>query len=141
MKSYPDNVFEKLVLLVRNDEDLDREWLLNNRCRELVEFLDAIDGIEKSFQWLLDNNYRQLAATVDAMNGNSKAKVFLLQSGNRELAAFVDACTGNQNAVSWLVTYGHKGWVLVAREFFEKDKKKNKGGFWGLFNLGNPYSS
>ncbi|MBL0104680.1 MAG: hypothetical protein IPP51_13495 [Bacteroidetes bacterium] len=140
MKSYSDAQFEHFILLIRKDDDMDREWLLNNSCRELVEFFDAIDGMENAFRWLLENNYRQLAATVDAINGNAKAKVFLLQSGNRELAAFVEATTGSQNAVSWLLKFNHKGWVLAAKEFYDKQHKKEKRGFLGLFDFGNPYA-
>ena len=140
MKSYDKETFEHLVLLVRKDDKSDREWLLNNNCRELVEFFDAIEGMENSFKWLLDNNYRQLAATVDGYNGNDKAKLFLVKSGNRELAAFIDACDGSKSAIAYLMKQERRGWLLVAKEFFDKEEKKEKKGLWGmLFNLGNPF--
>jgi hypothetical protein len=140
MKSYDKEVYEKLILLIRNEDKQASEWLVTNGYQELKEFWDAYEGVEKSFKWLLENNYKQLAAAVDALNGNDKAKVFLLASGNRELAAFVEATSGSQNAVSWLLKYGHHGWVLVAREFFEKNKKKEKGFFSNFLNFGNPFS-
>ena len=140
MKSYSNETFEHLVLLVRKDEDIDREWLLNNDHRELVEFWDAIDGMEKSFKWLLDNNFKQLAATVDAYNGNDGAKLFLIKSGNRELGAFISACDGSQSAIAYLSKTNNKGWLLLAKEIFDKEAKKEKKGIWGtLFNLGNPF--
>lgn len=140
MKTYTKETFEHLVLLVRKDEEVDREWLLSNSCRELVEFFDAIEGMENSFKWLLENNYRQLAATVDGFNGNDKAKLFLVKSGNRELAAFIDACDGSKTAIAFLLKHDYKGWVMVAKEFFDKEEKKEKRGIWGmLFNLGNPF--
>ena len=140
MKNYSHETFEHLVLLVRKDDEIDRNWLLNNNNRELVEFCDAIDGMENSFKWLLDNNFRQLAATVDAYNGSDKAKLFLIKSGNRELAAFIDACDGSKTAISFLSKYDHKGWLLLAKEIFDKEDKKEKKGIWGmLFNLGNPF--
>jgi hypothetical protein len=138
MKSYENKAFEKLIILVRNENKDARAWLVENDYRELAEFWDALDGIEPAFKWLLNNNYRQLAATVDAMNGDDKAKVFLLKTGNRELAAFVEASEGSQNAVSWLLRGGHHGWVLLAKELFDRDKKKEKS-FWSLFNFGNPF--
>ena len=140
MKNYSHETFEHLVLLVRKDDDMDREWLLNNDHRELVEFWDAIDGMENSFKWLMKNDFRQLAATVDAYNGNDKAKLFLIKSGNRELAAFISACDGNQSAIAYLSKTDHKGWLLLAKEIFDKEAKKEKKGIWStLFNLGNPF--
>lgn len=140
MKNYSHETFEHLVLLVRKDDDMDREWLLNNDHRELVEFWDAIDGMENSFKWLLKNDFRQLAATVDAYNGNDKAKLVLIKSGNRELAAFIDACDGSKTAIAFLAKYDHKGWLLLAKEIFDREQKKEKKGIWGmLFNLGNPF--
>jgi hypothetical protein len=139
MKKYDNEVYEKLILYVRNDDKECEKWLDENDCRELREFWDACEGVEKSFKWLLDNGYRQLAAVVDALNGNDKAKVFLLSRGNRELAAFVEATTGNQKAVSWLLKGNYQGWVLVAKEIYQRNKKKDKS-FWSIFNLGNPFS-
>jgi hypothetical protein len=139
MKSYDKDVFEKLILYIRNDDKEMAEWLDTNGSRELHEFWDACEGVEKSFQWLMENDYKQLAATVDALDGNDQAKVFLLSSGNRELAAFVDASTGSKNAVSWLLKYDHKGWVMVAKEIFDIEKKKDKNIFWSFFNFGNPF--
>lgn len=140
MKNYDNEVFGKLILLVRNEDEECRKWLLENDHRELVEWWDAVEGMEKSFKWLLENNYRQLAASVDALEGNDKAKVFLLASGNRELAAFVEACSGSQKALQWLIGYKYNGWALLAKEIVEKEKKKDKGFLGGLFNLGNPYA-
>jgi hypothetical protein len=139
MKNYDKEVFEKLILFVRNEDKQAEQWLSDNGYRELKEFWDAYEGMEQSFRWLLDNGYRQLAATVDALNENDKAKVFLLSSGNRELAAFVEASTGSQKAISWLLKYNYPGWVMVAREIFEKEKKKERSFFWSFLNFGNPF--
>ena len=139
MKKYDREVFEKLARVIRSDDSESEKWLVDNDCRELKEFWDACEGVEKSFRWLLDNNYRQLAATVDALNGNDQAKAFLLQSGNRELAAFVEACGGSQQAVNWLIKGGYPGWIIAAKEVHLKQKKKEKS-FWSIFNLGNPFS-
>jgi hypothetical protein len=139
MKSYDKEVFEKLILLVRNNDKEAEKWLIDSNYRELKEFWDACEGVEKSFKWLFDNGYKQLAATVDALNDNDKAKVFLLSSGNGELAAFVEATTGSQKAISWLLKNNYPGWVMVAKEFFEIDKKKNNNFFRSLFNFGNPF--
>lgn len=139
MKGYDKEVYEKLILLVRNDDKEAEQWLMDNGYRELKEFWDACEGVEKSFKWLMENDYKQLAATVDALDGNDKAKVFLLTSGNRELAAFVEAAAGSQKAISFLLRFNHHGWVMVAKEFFEFDKKKNKNFFWSLLNFGNPF--
>jgi hypothetical protein len=139
MKSYDKEVFEKLILFVRNEDAEAENWLMDNGYRELKEFWDACEGVEKSFKWLFDSGYKQLAATVDALEGNDKAKVFLLSSGNRELAAFVEACSGSQKAVSWLLQYHHQGWVMVAKEIFDKEKKKSKNFFLNFLNFGNPF--
>ncbi len=140
MKAYSKEVFEHLILIVRKDEDVDRVWLKENGAGELVEFLEALSGVERSFKWLLENNYRQLAATVDAFNGNDNAKLFLIKSNNRELAAFVDACSKKKSAIAYLLKFGHQGWLLLAKEIFDKEEKKEKKGFWGAFNFGNPFS-
>lgn len=140
MKNYDNEIFEKLILLVRNEDKECRKWLLDNGHRELVEWWDAVEGMEPAFQWLLKNNYPQLAATIDAMEGNDKAKVFLLASGNKELAAFSEACLGSSKALQWLISYKFKGWALLAKEISEKDKKKDKGFLGGLLNFGNPYA-
>ena len=140
MRTYDNEVFEKLILLVRNEDEEAGNWLVEYGFRELKEFWDACDGMERSFKWLLENNFRPLAATVDALNGNDKAKVFLLSTNNGELAAFVEASKGSQKAISWLLKYNHQGWVMVAKEFFEIEKKKDKGGFFGaILNFGNPF--
>lgn len=139
MKKYDKEVFEKMIMLVRKEDPEAAQWLIDNQYRELKEFWDACEGMEKSFKWLFDNGWKQLAAAVDALDGNQKAKVFLLSSGNRELAAFVEATTGNQKAITWLLKNEHHGWVLLAKEFFDFDKKKDKGFFWNLLNIGNPF--
>ncbi len=138
MKKYDKEDFEKLILVIRNNDTESEKWLDENGVRELHEFWDAYEDVEKSFKWLMDNGYRQLAATVDALNGNDQAKVFLLSSGNRELAAFVEACSGSQQAVSWLLKGGYGGWVMVAKEIYLRNQKKEKS-FWSIFNLGNPF--
>ena len=140
MKKYEDIVFEKMIHLVRNDNAEARTWLIDNDCEELVQWWDAVERVEKSFQWLIDHKYLQLAAIVDAYDENDKAKVFLLASGNRELAAFVEASLGSKKAMMWLIKYHHNGWALLAKEIYEKDKKKDSGGFFGaFFSLGNPF--
>lgn len=139
MKSYPIEVFERLVLCARENDELAQQWLVDNGYPELSEFWDAFVGVEKSFQWLMQNGYKQLAATVDAMSGDDKAKVFLITSGNRELAAFAEACDGKANAVNWLIQFGHKGWILLAREIQLREKKGEKNFFWNLLNFGNPF--
>ncbi len=139
MKGYDKEVFEKFILFVRNEDKEAENWLMENDCRELKEFWDACEGIEPSFKWLFENGFKQLAATVDALDGNDKAKVFLLSSGNRELAAFVEATKGSQKAISWLLKYNHHGWVMVAKEIFEKEKKKERNFFWSFLNFGNPF--
>lgn len=139
MKTYDKEVFEKLILLIRKDDKEAEQWLMDNGHQELKEFWDAIEGVEKSFKWLMDNGYKQLAATVDAFDDNDQAKVFLLSSGNRELVAFVEATRGSQKAISWLLKYQHQGWVMVAKEIFDIDKKKDKGFFWTFLNFGNPF--
>jgi len=140
MKNYSDEVFGRMVMIVRKDNDLDREWMINNGHRELLEFWDAIENMEGSFKWLLENNFKQLAAAVDAIHGDDKAKLFLMKCGERDLAAFVDACSGSKTAISFLLKQDQKGWLLVAKEIYDKDAKAEKGGIWGmLFNLGNPF--
>lgn len=140
MISYPTAAWEQLLVLVR-DEDADaREWLHEQGYRELAEFWDAIEGVERSFKWLMENGFLHFAATVDALNENDHAKVWLLQNGYRELAAFVDACADKKSAVMFLIKAGQKGLVLVAREITLKEKKKQKNFLWGFLNLGNPFS-
>jgi hypothetical protein len=139
MKGYDKEVFEKLILLIRNKDKEAEQWLIDEGYQELREFWDACEGMEKSFRWLLDNNYQQLAATVDALNGNDPAKAYLLKSGNRELAAFVEATTGSQKAISWLLQFKHHGWVMVAKEFFDIEKKNEKSFIWNFLNFGNPF--
>ncbi len=139
MKTYDKEVFEKLIRFIRKDDPDSAEWLMENGYRELKEFWDACEGVEKSFKWLMENGYKQLAATVDAIDGNDQAKVFLLSSGNRELAAFVDAAKGSQKAISWLLKFSHHGWVMVAKEIFDIDNKKEKSLFWSFLNFGNPF--
>ncbi|MCC7232254.1 MAG: hypothetical protein IT242_04875 [Bacteroidia bacterium] len=139
MNNYEKDEFEHLILLIRTGKKEHREWLLENNCRELVEFWDACEGDEPAFKWLLENHHRPLAAAVDAMFANDKAKAWLLTSGNRELAAFVDACDGAATAVTWLMKTGNKGWVMVAKEIHEKDKKKNGSFIWTFLNFGNPF--
>lgn len=139
MKAYPIEVFEHLALCARNNDEVAQQWLVENGYQEMSEFWDAFEGVEKSFKWLMENNYKPLAATVDAMAGDDKAKVFLITSGNRELAAFADACENKAAAVNWLIQFGHKGWILLAREISAREKKSEKGFFWNLLNFGNPF--
>ena len=139
MKEYTKEAFEKLILYIRNDDERSGQWLLDNDYRELKEFWDACEGVEASFKWLMENDCKPLAATVDALNENDQAKVFLISSGHRELAAFVDATDGSKSAIGWLLKYKHPGWVMVAKEFFEKNKKKEKNFLWGFLNFGNPF--
>jgi len=139
MKRYEKDTIDKLCQVIRSNDKDSEKWLVDNGFQELKEFWDAVEGVESSFRWLLDNHYRQLAATGDALNGNDQAKVFLLSSGNRELAAFVEASDGSQQAVSWLLKYNHPGWVRVAKEIYEREKKRKKNPFWNFLNFGNPF--
>lgn len=139
LKKYPGEAFEKLLCVIRDNDDEAQHWLIENGYPELSHFVDAVEGIEKSFKWLLENQQRPLAAVVDGLNGKEQAKAWLLQSGYPSLAAFIDACSGSAQAVQFLVKAGEKGWILVAREYHEQSKKKEKNFFWNLLNFGNPF--
>ena len=86
MKEYDNMALLKLCSLMREEPGA-QEWLIENNCRELYEFWEAYQQVEKSFKWLLENNHRELAALVDAFHGNDTAKVFLVKSGRRDLVA------------------------------------------------------
>ena len=139
MKKYDTVALLKLCALIKEEPGA-REWLLENNCRELYEFWEAYEHIEKSFKWLLENKHPELAAMVDALHGSDNAKAFLVKSGQHELAAFIDATDGNKAAVTWLLKSGHKNWLAVAREIYVYNKKKEKKGFWKIFDFGNPFS-
>ncbi len=139
MKEYSPEVYTALVRLIRDEDEESRKWLLENNCREWVEFCDANDGVEKSFKWLMEHGHRELAAVIDALSGTDSAKIFLLKSGQRELAAFVDACKGNKTAVAWLIRFQEKGLLQLAHEVYMHNKKEAKSGFWGFLNFGNPF--
>jgi len=139
LKPYDNITLLKLCAAIRGEGGA-QEWLVNNGHRELSEFWDAFERVEKSFKWLLENNHRELAALVDGLQGQDNAKVFLIKSNHRELAALIDASDGNKTAVVWLLQSGNKGWLAVAREIYLYNKKKKKKGFWNLFDFGNPYS-
>ncbi|MCX6291240.1 MAG: hypothetical protein NT126_05700 [Bacteroidetes bacterium] len=139
MRKYDITSLLKLCALIKQEEGA-KEWLAGNGCRELYEFWEAFENVEKSFRWLLENNHRELAALVDAFHGNDNAKLFLIKSGHRELAALIDASEGNKTAVEWLMKSGNKEWLPVAREIYLWNKKNAKKGFWSFFDFGNPYS-
>jgi len=139
MKDYPFDALKKLSAAIREEKGA-QQWLVDNGYHELSEFWDAYLGIEKSFQWLKNNGYLYFAALIDAMNGVSRAKAWLVQNGYRSLAAFADAAEGNKSAVVFLLNTPEKMWLDVAKAIHEYHKKKEKKGFWGIFNLGNPYS-
>ena len=139
MKQYDTEELRMLEGAIRDEEGA-QKWLMENGFRELAEFWEAYGDVEKSFQWLKNNGYVHFAALVNAMSGNEKAKVWLIRHGFATLAAFSDAAEGNQSAVSLLLKTDEKGWVGVAKAIFEYNKKKEKKGFWNIFNFGNPYS-
>lgn len=139
MKKYSNEMFEHLVMLIRSNSDSERDWLRQNGAEELACFWDAVCDDEVSFKWLMKNNFTALAAVVDGLAENQKAKLFLLKAGHRELAAFVEACFGTQKAISFLLQNNYNGWLLVAKEIYNLDQKKEKSSFWGLFHLGNPF--
>ena len=139
MKKYEPDVIMKLCAAMR-EEDGAQQWLVDNGYRELSEFWDAYEKMERSFKWLLDNNHRELAALIDGLQGEEHAKVWLMKNGHPELAAVIDASDGNKTAVLWLSKSVHKAWLAVAKEIYLINKKKEKKGFLGLFDFGNPYS-
>jgi len=138
MKKYDTVSLLKLCALIKEEAGA-KEWLIENNCRELYEFREAYENVEKSFKWLLENNHRELAALVDALHGNDTAKLFLVKSGLPDLAAFIDAADGNKAAVAFLVKSGNTGWLAVAREMHAWNKKHEKKGFWKIFDFGNPF--
>jgi hypothetical protein len=138
MRTYEIAPLLKLCALIRDEKNA-REWLMENGYRELAEFWDAYENVEKSFQWLMQNNHRELAALVDAFHGEDHAKVWLLKNGYRELGALLDASEGNKVAVLFLLKSGNKGWLAVARELYVWNKKNQKKGFWSIFDFGNPF--
>jgi len=138
MKDYENSALLKLCALIREEEGA-RQWLIDNGYRELAEFWEANERVEKSFRWLLENNHRELAALVDALHSEEKAKMFLVKAGHPELAAVVDAADGNKTAVVFLLKSGNKGWLAVAREIYLWEQKSKKKGIWNIFDFGNPF--
>jgi hypothetical protein len=139
VREYDMQEIQMLCKTIRGEEGAS-EWLTNNGFKELSEFWSAYEDVEVSFQWLKENGYLHFAALVDAMSGNETAKAWLIKNKFVALGILVDAAAGNKSAVEWLLKAGEKGWVLVAKEIFEYEQKKNKKGkFWNIFNLGNPY--
>ena len=138
MKKYELPVLLKLCATIREDATA-RQWLMENEFRELIEFWDASEHVEKSYKWLLENNHRELAALADGLHGDDKAKVFLIRSGHQELAVFIDAAEGNKTAIDWLIKFNHKHWLAVAIEIYQWNKKNEPKGFWSIFNIGNPF--
>ena len=139
MKEYSSEALKKLCGTIQGEKG-SQQWLVENGYRELSEFWDAYEDMEKSFQWLKNNGFIHFAATVDAMSGNDTAKVWLIQNGYRMLAALSDASEGNKTAVMWMLKFNHKGWLEVAKAIYDYNKKKKKKGFWSFLNFGNPYS-
>ena len=139
MKKYDSAALLRLCVYIQGEE-VAGQWLKDNGHRELYEFWEAYEKVEKSFRWLLENNHKELAALVDGLHGDDRAKLFLLKGGHRELAALIDASSGSKPAVEWLIRFGHKGWLAVAREIFVWNKKHEKKGFWKIFDFGNPFS-
>ncbi len=139
MKYYPEEAYDKLILLIKDEDKESRQWLISHDMREWVEFWDAYEGIEKSFKWLMENGFRHLAATIDSASGQETAKVWLLRSGHRELAAFTDAISGNKTAISWLIRLNQKGLIRLAHELYLHKKKNEKKGIWSFLNFGNPF--
>ena len=137
MDSYPDTAIEKWCDYISGNDDAGK-WLIENNFRELAEFWDAYENIEKSFQWLKNNGFVHFAACIDAMNNNSKAKLWLLQYGYTDLAAFCDASEGNQKAVSMLLQDEKYQLIKVARTIHNTERKKKKT-FWRIFDFGNPF--
>ena len=139
MKDYPISVLQKLSAAIRNEEGA-QQWLIDNGYQELAEFWEAYQEVEKSFQWLKNNGFIHFAALIDAMSENTKAKMWLVQNGYRNLAAFADASEGNKTAVMFLLRSEDKKWLDPAKAIYDYNKKKQKKGFWSIFNFGNPYS-
>ena len=140
MKTYDLAALLKLCAAIKEEKGAN-QWLIDHDCRELSEFWDAYQNMEKSFTWLLENNHRELAAIVDGLHGDDKAKAFLIKSGYHELAAFIDAAEGSKTAVLWLMKFKHKPWLAVAREIYLWNKKNEPKGIWKIFNFGNPFRS
>lgn len=139
LKQYSNEVFEHLVKCFRDKDEDSQKWLAASGFPELYHLVDAIDGMELSFRWLLENNCRHFAAVVDGLSGKDAAKAWLLQSGYAPLAAFIDACDGSAKAIAFLIKSNQQGWVLVAKEIYKREKKKEKSFFWNFLNLGNPF--
>jgi len=140
MKEYDSSALKKLSATIRGDE-VAQQWLKDNGYRELSEFWDAYESIEKSFQWLKNNGFIHFAALIDAMSGKDAAKVWLIKSGYRMLAAFADASEGNKTAVEWMAQQRNYDWLEVAKAIFDYNEKKKKKGFWNIFNFGNPFQN
>ncbi len=138
MREYDDFSLLKLCAAIRGEEGA-QEWLIDNGYKELSEFWDAFEDMEKSFTWLLENNHRELAALIDGFRGQDDAKMWLIKSGHRELSALIDASEGNKAAVLFLLKSGNKGWLAVAREIYGWNQKNKKKGFWSIFDFGNPF--
>lgn len=138
MKDYSDTAIEKWCDYIGGSENAGK-WLIENNFRELAEFWDAYENIEKSFQWLKNNGFIHLAACIDAMNQNSKAKLWLFRYGYTELAAFCDASEGKQQAISILLQSEKYQLVKVAKAIYSSGRKKKKKSFWNIFDFGNPF--
>ena len=138
MNEYPPVAIQNWCAYISGNEEA-RTWLVENNYRELAEFWDAYENVEKSFRWLNENGFVQLAACIDAKSENDKAKAWLMRFGYAELAACCDASRGNQQAVSVLVSGGYDQLVIVAKTIFDTNHKRKKKSFWSIFDFGNPY--
>lgn len=137
MVDYPGIAIEKWCDYISGNDDAGK-WLLENNFRELAEFWNAYENIEKSFQWLKNNGFLYFAACIDAMSHNSKAKLWLIKYGYTDLAAFCDASEGKQHAVSILLQNEKYQLVKVASVIYSHQRKKKKS-FWKIFDFGNPF--
>ncbi len=137
---FPDYEVKALQMLCASirGEEAAQDWLRSNGFRELAEFWDAYEDVEKSFQWLKENGFIHFAALVDAMSGKESAKLWLLKNKFIVLGILADAAQGNKSSVEWLLKAGEKGWILVAKEIYDYEKNKKKKGLWNIF--GNPFS-
>ena len=137
MIDYPAPAIDKWCDYINGNEEASK-WLIENNFRELAEFWDAYENIEKSFQWLKNNGFIHFAACIDTMNHNSKAKLWLIRYGYSDLAAFCDASEGQKDAISILLQSKKYDLIKVAKTIFGNQKKKKRS-IWNIFDFGNPF--
>lgn len=124
---YTKEVIEKTIAWIDGDTRA-KQWLLENKCEELVILKDAVSRYPKAFEYLLVHKHLVLATFVNAIWDDKKAFKLLMDKKEFVWAAMANYINGDDNAAAFLHKNNLRYYAELAHKIQAKIRREGDEG-------------